>query len=146
MGQKDLLRSAIIIAALGLSLTSAAAESINGTPSDQPLFQTLSQAQWKRMLPDLGDASPEIAILRVDPNTHATQLLIRTPQGLHVRKHWHSANETHTMIIGKATFGCRETRLNSSLEASTTCQPAWCMRRGLRRAQSCSSPSMAPGM
>src|SRR5262245_48300257 len=96
MGQKDLLRSATIIAALGLSLTSSAAESINSTPSDQPLFQTLSQAQWKRMLPDLGDASPEIAILRVDPNTHATQLLIRTPQGLHVRKHWHSANETHT--------------------------------------------------
>ena len=57
----------------------AAAELINGTPSDEPLFQTLSQAQWKRMLPDLGDASPEIAILHVDPNTHATQLLIRTP-------------------------------------------------------------------
>ena len=105
MGQKDLLRSAIIITALGLSLTSSTAESINSTPSDQPLFQTLSQAQWKKMLPDLGDASPEIAILHVDPNTRATQLLIRTRQGLHVRKHWHSANETHTMIIGKATFG-----------------------------------------
>src|SRR4029077_14475983 len=24
----------------------------------------------------------------------------------------------------------RETKFNSSLEASTTCQPAWCMRRG----------------
>jgi hypothetical protein len=83
----DLLRSAIIIAALSLSVTSAAAESNNGTPFDKPLFQTLSQAQWKRMLPDLGDASPEIAILHVDPNTHATQLLIRTPQGLHVRQH-----------------------------------------------------------
>ena len=79
MGQKDLLRSAIVITALGLSLTSSTAESINSTPSDQPLFQTLSQAQWKKMLPDLGDASPEIAILHVDPNTHATQLLIRTP-------------------------------------------------------------------
>jgi len=79
---------------------------INGTPSDRPLFQTLSQAQWNRMLPDLGDGSPEIAILHVDPNTHATELLIRSPKGLHVRKHWHSANETHTMIIGKATFGC----------------------------------------
>src|SRR6478672_10049595 len=29
-----------------------------------------------------------------------------TPQEFHVRKHWHSANETHTMIIGKAKFGC----------------------------------------
>jgi mannose-6-phosphate isomerase-like protein (cupin superfamily) len=81
----------------------------NTTPaleSDQPIFQQMSQAQWKKMLPDLGDASPEIAILHVDPNTHATQLLIRSPQALHVRKHWHSANETHTMVIGSATFDC----------------------------------------
>src|SRR5262245_513483 len=146
MGQKDLLRSATIIADLGLSLISSAAGSINSTPSDQPLFQTLSQAQWKRMLPDLGDASPEIAILHVDPNTHATQLLIRTPQGLHVRKHWHSANETHTMIIGKATFGCEGNKVELEPGGSTTCQPAWCMKRGLCLVPSCSSPSMAPGM
>jgi quercetin dioxygenase-like cupin family protein len=25
---------------------------------------------------------------------------------MHMRKHWHSANETHTMIIGKSTFDC----------------------------------------
>jgi quercetin dioxygenase-like cupin family protein len=54
----------------------------------------------------LGDASPELAILRVDSNTKATQLFIRAPVGLHVPKHWHSANETHTMIFGSATFGC----------------------------------------
>jgi quercetin dioxygenase-like cupin family protein len=82
------------------------AQSINSTSSDQPLFEDLSQAKWKKMLPDLGDASPEIAILRVDPTTHATQLLIRTPKAIHILKHWHSANETHTMIMGKATFGC----------------------------------------
>jgi len=77
MGQKDLLRSAIIITALGLSLTSSAAESINSTPSDQPLFQTLSQAQWKKMLPDLGRLTRNCHIARrpeyacdpiVDPN------------------------------------------------------------------------------
>jgi len=43
------------------------------SPSDQPLFQDLSQAPWKKMLPDLGHASPEIAILHVDPKTEATQ-------------------------------------------------------------------------
>ena len=36
--------------------------------------------------------------------THATQLLIRSPKALHVRKH--SANETHTVIVGSATFEC----------------------------------------
>jgi mannose-6-phosphate isomerase-like protein (cupin superfamily) len=88
-----------------------AAESIKAAESDQPLFQDLAQAQWKKMFPDLGDASPEIAILHVDPKTEATQLLIRTPKALHVRQHWHSANETHTMISGKATFGCAGNRV-----------------------------------
>jgi mannose-6-phosphate isomerase-like protein (cupin superfamily) len=41
-----------------------------------------------------------------DSKTHATQLLIRSPKALHVRKHWHSANETHTVIGGTAAFAC----------------------------------------
>ena len=89
---------------LGLSVISSPAEVTTGTHSEQPLFQDLAQAQWKKMFPDLGDASPEIAILHVDPKTEATQLLIRTLKALHVRQHWHSANETHTMISGNATF------------------------------------------
>ena len=28
-----------------------------------------------------------------------------------MRKHWHSANETHTMIIGKATFACERKKV-----------------------------------
>ena len=96
---------------LGLSVISSPVQTITSTNSEQPLFQDLSQDQWKKMLPDLGDASPEIAILHVDPKTEATQLLIRTPKALHVRQHWHSANETHTMISGKATFACEGNRV-----------------------------------
>ena len=69
------------------------------------VFIKLEDAKWERMLPDLGDASPEIAILHVDPKTKATRLLIRTPAAMHVPKHWHSANETHILINGTATFG-----------------------------------------
>jgi quercetin dioxygenase-like cupin family protein len=76
------------------------------TAHSGPAFQKLSQVQWKQMLPDLGDASPEMAILHEEPTSHATQLVIRTPKAIHVREHWHSANETHTMIIGTATFEC----------------------------------------
>jgi len=96
---------------LGLSVISSPVQTNTSTNSEQPLFQDLSQDQWKKMLPDLGDASPEIAILHVDPKTEATQLLIRTPKALHVRQHWHSANETHTMISGKATFACEGNRV-----------------------------------
>jgi len=71
-----------------------------------PIFQKLTDAKWDKILPDLGDDSPEICILHIDPMTHATQLLIRTPKAIHVRKHWHTANETQTMINGTAMLAC----------------------------------------
>jgi quercetin dioxygenase-like cupin family protein len=77
----------------------------------QPMSLKLEDVKWAKILPDLGELSPEIAILRVDPKTQATQLLIRTPKGIHVRKHWHTANETHTMISGKAIFACEGKRM-----------------------------------
>jgi len=66
----------------------------------------IRDVKWQRMLPELAERSPEIAILRVDPKTQATQLLIRTPAAIHIPMHWHSANETHTLLAGTATFEC----------------------------------------
>jgi quercetin dioxygenase-like cupin family protein len=48
----------------------------------------------------LGEGSPEVAILHVNHGTGATELLIRTPADFHVPKHWHTANETLTVIRG----------------------------------------------
>src|SRR2546423_1484296 len=63
-----------------------------------PIFSKYDDLKWAKILPDLGDSSPEISILHVDPKTQATKLMIRTPKAIHVRKHWHSANETHTIL------------------------------------------------
>ena len=60
--------------------------------------------QWQTIVPELGADSPLISILRVDPVTQATQLLIRVPKQMHVPMHWHNANETHTVIRGDWTF------------------------------------------
>ncbi len=62
--------------------------------------------KWEKILPAFGDDSPEMAILRVDANTQATQLLIRNPKKIHITRHWHSANETHTILRGKMVFEC----------------------------------------
>ena len=62
--------------------------------------------KWEKILPAFGDDSPEIAILRVDPKTQATQLLIRNPKKIHVTRHWHSANETHKILRGNMVFEC----------------------------------------
>ena len=77
----------------------------------EAMFKNYQDLKWDKILPDLGDSSPEICILHVDAKTKATKLLIRTPKGIHVRKHWHSANETHTVIIGTPVFACEGKRI-----------------------------------
>lgn len=89
--------------------TSATAEPTSSpreSTGDVAQFMKLAEMKWEKILPDLGENSPQICILRVDPKTQATQLLIRTPKAIHIRKHWHSANETHTIIIGNASLAC----------------------------------------
>src|SRR5262249_15146188 len=85
----------------------------HGMKADMPeaVFKNYKDLKWDKILPGLGASSPEICILHVDPKTKATKLLIRTPKAIHVRKHWHSANETHTMIVGTAEFACDGKRI-----------------------------------
>ena len=77
-----------------------------GTASQPPTFLGYTDFTWNKIIPELGARSPEIAILHVDPTTQATDLMIRTPAAIHVRRHWHSANETHTIIRGRAILEC----------------------------------------
>jgi quercetin dioxygenase-like cupin family protein len=78
----------------------------SGESMEQPIFSDYKDLKWNKILPDLGDNSPEICLLHVDPKTKAMKLMIRTPKAIHIRKHWHNANETHTIIKGIAKFEC----------------------------------------
>jgi hypothetical protein len=106
----------------------------------QPIFAKYQDLKWNKILPALGEDSPEICILRVDPKTQATQLLIRTPKAIHVRKHWHSANETHTVIFGTQIYACDGNASNRIQGHSTTFLPRWSMRHGSQQRRSSSSP------
>jgi mannose-6-phosphate isomerase-like protein (cupin superfamily) len=88
----------------------------HGGKADMPeaVFKNYADLKWEKILSDLGESSPELCILHIDPKTMATKLLIRTPKGIHIRKHWHSANETHTMILGTAVFACDGKRIEQS--------------------------------
>jgi mannose-6-phosphate isomerase-like protein (cupin superfamily) len=119
---KTKLCVAVAVGLVGLALGGPGAEpsvtdgaTVVRTPGDanaaEPIFKKLSDLKWDKIIPDLGESSPEICILRVDPKTQATSLLIRTPKAIHVRKHWHTANESHTMINGTATFACEGKRV-----------------------------------
>jgi mannose-6-phosphate isomerase-like protein (cupin superfamily) len=83
-----------------------AAQGIGTSPTRRPVktatpeFVKYRAVRWQKIFPKLGVRSPEISILHVDPSTHATQLLLRVPRDFHVSKHWHTANETHTIVSG----------------------------------------------
>ncbi len=102
-----------MLMALGLTASLLAAPAparsdapAGGDAAPSPIFSAYRTFTWNKIIPDLGSASPEIAILHVDPKTQATQLMIRTPRAIHVRKHWHTANETHTILRGTAVLEC----------------------------------------
>jgi mannose-6-phosphate isomerase-like protein (cupin superfamily) len=82
----------------------------NHAPRAQYFGINYEDVKWQPIVPELGEDSPQIAILRVDPRTHATQLLIRTSKQMHVPLHWHSGNETHTVIRGEGTFAHGDVR------------------------------------
>jgi mannose-6-phosphate isomerase-like protein (cupin superfamily) len=96
----------VLVTAMTLTSTGWAESNPGETGSNAPDFKNLADLKRDKILPDLGENSPQICVLHVDPSTNATSLLIRTPKAIHVRKHWHSANETHTIINATATFAC----------------------------------------
>jgi len=74
--------------------------------ADHAMYVPAGEIKWQRIAPEAGEWSPEIAILHVAPGTNATQLMIRVPKGQHVPPHWHSANETHTILSGVFLMEC----------------------------------------
>jgi len=104
----------LALALLGLGYIRGQTTEPTPAASDGPIFKNVSDLKWDKIIPDLGESSPEICFLRVDQKTGATSLLIRTSRAIHVRKHWHTANESHTMISGKAVLACEGKRAELS--------------------------------
>ncbi len=87
-----------LIIAVVVAQTSVSA--VKEESADHAMDLRFEDLKWEKIVPELGDKSSEITILRVDPKTKATHLMIRVPKDFHVPKHWHTANETHTIVKG----------------------------------------------
>ena len=97
---KMFLHPMLLLLMIAVSPTAAqtsAPPSHDGAP---PIYQKYQDLKWEELRPELGSDSAEITILNVDPKSGATQLMIRSPKNYHAPKHWHTANETHTVIYG----------------------------------------------
>jgi len=112
---RGLLVSVVLFALAGVTSSARAQTPSAGMAhtdsTAHSLIINLNDLKWIRMFPELGDKSSEISILHEDPKTHATQLLIRVPKDFHVPMHWHSANETHTLIQGTFVMECEGKRV-----------------------------------
>jgi mannose-6-phosphate isomerase-like protein (cupin superfamily) len=94
------LSSALVVSIISLGVPTVARSSApEPTPGASPMFIDYRDVKWQPLLPGVEQGS-QIAILRVDPKTQATELLMRLPPRSHVRPHYHSANETHVVVRG----------------------------------------------
>jgi mannose-6-phosphate isomerase-like protein (cupin superfamily) len=106
------LAGVVVCLAVSVVVAETTVSPVETESVDRAMNVRFEDLKWEKIVPDLGEKSSEIAFLRVDPKTKATHLMIRVPKNFHVPKHWHMANETHTVV--KGTFiieseGKRET-------------------------------------
>ena len=71
---------AVVSAAVALVFAGRAENPPGKAVSNAPEFKNLTDLKWEKIIPDLGENSPEICILHIDPKTHGTSLLIRAPK------------------------------------------------------------------
>src|SRR5262249_17421742 len=96
---------------LGMAFgTSGLAEGPQAGAAGAHMNIKLPGRKGERIFPEAGERSAEIAILHVDPKTQATELMIRVPRNSHVPTHWHTANETHTVVSGTFIIECEGKR------------------------------------
>ncbi|MDZ4724454.1 MAG: cupin domain-containing protein [candidate division Zixibacteria bacterium] len=107
------MKTRILLLALGAALSGIGSFlACDAPPKPTPdatahSFNVLPEEfKWERIFPEFGERSAEIVILHVDSKTGGAQLMIRVPPNAHVPKHWHTANETHTVMSGTFVMEC----------------------------------------
>jgi hypothetical protein len=81
------MKSLVFATLMAASPAFAQAPSTPIYPADHPINVKFQDIKWQKMMPELGEGSSEIVLLHVDPQTQATQLMIRVPKNSHVPRH-----------------------------------------------------------
>ncbi|MBY0528402.1 MAG: AraC family ligand binding domain-containing protein [Gemmataceae bacterium] len=84
----------------------------------EPVCVNKLDQKWEKMLPDLGKDSPLFTLLRVDPQTAATTLMIDFPTAIHIPKHTHEKSETHIILRGSHLFENSDTGERFDIKAN----------------------------
>jgi mannose-6-phosphate isomerase-like protein (cupin superfamily) len=78
---------------------------------EPPIFFLPDEMEWKRIIPQMGDESPKLAVVRHDQQTGSTSMLIWTPPNFHVPRHWHTGSEKHMLVRGIFIMECEGKRV-----------------------------------
>ena len=93
-----LLTAGLAALTLAVAVRWAAATFGQVAPDGMAKAVKADDIKWK--WEPLGDSGVEISILYTNPTTQATYLVIRNPANQHVPRHWHSSNESITVLKG----------------------------------------------
>jgi len=94
------LQAALTLGALFVTLAWGHGAFADSATDAVPSLINPSELKWEKTIPGLGEKSPEYAILHVDPKTHLTMLMFRTPVAVHIKPHTHELAETHVVLQG----------------------------------------------
>jgi quercetin dioxygenase-like cupin family protein len=95
------MKKSLGIVAIGAMLCwSLSEKAVAQQAPSHALFLKFQELKWEKT----PDGSQDIVILHVNPGSKITELMIRAPKNFHVPRHWHSANETLTIISGTFTM------------------------------------------
>src|SRR5262245_14003630 len=73
------------------------------------VLRNTNDLKWEQMLPELGNDSPVYAVLRIDPLTNETTIVIEFPTAMHIPRHTHQKSETHLLLSGAHLFENNDT-------------------------------------
>lgn len=68
------------------------------------LSKNKNDQKWEPVFPDLGNDSPLVCLLRVDPDTGAATVMLKFPKTFHFPKHTHGKGETTYIVAGAHLF------------------------------------------
>jgi quercetin dioxygenase-like cupin family protein len=92
----------LVAVALGVVPVSASSQNDQRRVLAQPLVKRLESLKWSPLFPELGRRA-SIATLRIDPRTHASQVVVRFLGPVHIPMHWHSSSESQVLLKGHLT-------------------------------------------
>jgi quinol monooxygenase YgiN len=94
------LQAALTLGALFVALAWGHGAFADSATNALPSLINPSELKWEKTIPVLGEKSPEYAMLHVDPKTHLTMLMFRTPVAVRIKPHTHKLAETHVVLQG----------------------------------------------